>query len=152
MRKSTWNYITAASKMRRLTKKKALTLVRELDAFPKVPESYVESTASGGTGTDATASCSPQFHILLSEGATVILTHFDALSSVSDSIHSHGCPCLPGILCVQRHMDEVWVWGGQRLQQVRAKDFTVLWHYIVQTTNQLIKTVICRFVSNENNC
>ncbi|XP_029378880.1 endoplasmic reticulum-Golgi intermediate compartment protein 2-like [Echeneis naucrates] len=35
--------------MRRLTKKKALTLVRELDAFPKVPESYVESTASGGT-------------------------------------------------------------------------------------------------------
>lgn len=35
--------------MRRLTRKKALTLVRELDAFPKVPESYVESTASGGT-------------------------------------------------------------------------------------------------------
>uniref|UniRef100_A0A8P4KHK7 Endoplasmic reticulum-Golgi intermediate compartment protein n=1 Tax=Dicentrarchus labrax TaxID=13489 RepID=A0A8P4KHK7_DICLA len=33
----------------RLTKKKALTLVKELDAFPKVPESYVESTASGGT-------------------------------------------------------------------------------------------------------
>lgn len=36
--------------MRRLTKKRALTLVKELDAFPKVPESYVESTASGGTG------------------------------------------------------------------------------------------------------
>ncbi|XP_029908795.1 endoplasmic reticulum-Golgi intermediate compartment protein 2 [Myripristis murdjan] len=35
--------------MRRLTKKKALTLVKELDAFPKVPESYVETTASGGT-------------------------------------------------------------------------------------------------------
>ncbi|XP_061629652.1 endoplasmic reticulum-Golgi intermediate compartment protein 2 [Phyllopteryx taeniolatus] len=35
--------------MRRLNKKKALTLVRELDAFPKVPESYVESSASGGT-------------------------------------------------------------------------------------------------------
>uniref|UniRef100_UPI0037E971F4 endoplasmic reticulum-Golgi intermediate compartment protein 2-like n=1 Tax=Semicossyphus pulcher TaxID=241346 RepID=UPI0037E971F4 len=35
--------------MRRLTKKKALTLVKELDAFPKVPESYVESSASGGT-------------------------------------------------------------------------------------------------------
>ncbi|XP_017278494.1 endoplasmic reticulum-Golgi intermediate compartment protein 2 [Kryptolebias marmoratus] len=35
--------------MRRLTKRKALTLVKELDAFPKVPESYVESTASGGT-------------------------------------------------------------------------------------------------------
>lgn len=35
--------------MRRLTRKKALTLVRELDAFPKVPESYVESSASGGT-------------------------------------------------------------------------------------------------------
>ncbi|XP_054632779.1 endoplasmic reticulum-Golgi intermediate compartment protein 2 [Dunckerocampus dactyliophorus] len=35
--------------MRRLNKKKALTLVKELDAFPKVPESYVESSASGGT-------------------------------------------------------------------------------------------------------
>ncbi|KAG7522185.1 hypothetical protein JOB18_015407 [Solea senegalensis] len=35
--------------MRRLNKKKALTLMKELDAFPKVPESYVESTASGGT-------------------------------------------------------------------------------------------------------
>ncbi|XP_028305442.1 endoplasmic reticulum-Golgi intermediate compartment protein 2 isoform X1 [Gouania willdenowi] len=35
--------------MRRITRKKALTLVRELDAFPKVPESYVESSASGGT-------------------------------------------------------------------------------------------------------
>uniref|UniRef100_A0A3P8RE82 Endoplasmic reticulum-Golgi intermediate compartment protein n=1 Tax=Astatotilapia calliptera TaxID=8154 RepID=A0A3P8RE82_ASTCA len=35
--------------MRRLTKKKALTLMKELDAFPKVPESYVESTTSGGT-------------------------------------------------------------------------------------------------------
>ncbi|XP_077453561.1 endoplasmic reticulum-Golgi intermediate compartment protein 2 [Stigmatopora argus] len=35
--------------MRRLNKKKALTLVRELDAFPKIPESYVESSASGGT-------------------------------------------------------------------------------------------------------
>lgn len=40
--------------MRRLTKKKALTLVKELDAFPKVPESYVESTASGGTGRNVT--------------------------------------------------------------------------------------------------
>ncbi|CAL8263914.1 unnamed protein product [Merluccius merluccius] len=35
--------------MRRLTKKKALNLVKGLDAFPKVPESYVETTASGGT-------------------------------------------------------------------------------------------------------
>ncbi|XP_034032625.1 endoplasmic reticulum-Golgi intermediate compartment protein 2-like [Thalassophryne amazonica] len=35
--------------MRRLNKKKALTLVKELDAFPKVPDSYVESTVSGGT-------------------------------------------------------------------------------------------------------
>lgn len=39
--------------MRRLTKKKALTLVKEFDAFPKVPESYVESSASGGTGRTA---------------------------------------------------------------------------------------------------
>lgn len=36
--------------MRRLNKKKALNFVKELDAFPKVPESYVETTASGGTG------------------------------------------------------------------------------------------------------
>ncbi|TRY54811.1 hypothetical protein DNTS_001778 [Danionella cerebrum] len=35
--------------MRRLNKKKALNFVRELDAFPKVPGSYVEATASGGT-------------------------------------------------------------------------------------------------------
>ncbi|RXM30169.1 Endoplasmic reticulum-Golgi intermediate compartment protein 2 [Acipenser ruthenus] len=35
--------------MRRLNRKKALHLVQELDAFPKVPESYVETTASGGT-------------------------------------------------------------------------------------------------------
>lgn len=35
--------------MRRLSRKKALTLVKELDAFPKIPESYVESSASGGT-------------------------------------------------------------------------------------------------------
>ncbi|KAJ8382721.1 hypothetical protein SKAU_G00034990 [Synaphobranchus kaupii] len=35
--------------MRRLYRKKALNLVKELDAFPKVPESYVETTASGGT-------------------------------------------------------------------------------------------------------
>lgn len=37
-------------KMRRLYRKKALSLVKELDAFPKVPESYVETTATGGTG------------------------------------------------------------------------------------------------------
>lgn len=36
--------------MRRLSRKKALNLVKELDAFPKVPESYVETSASGGTG------------------------------------------------------------------------------------------------------
>ncbi|MBN3306004.1 ERGI2 protein, partial [Amia calva] len=35
--------------MRRLNRKKALNLVKELDAFPKVPDSYVETTASGGT-------------------------------------------------------------------------------------------------------
>uniref|UniRef100_A0A8C7PVZ6 Uncharacterized protein n=1 Tax=Oncorhynchus mykiss TaxID=8022 RepID=A0A8C7PVZ6_ONCMY len=36
--------------MRCLYRKKALSLVKELDAFPKVPESYVETTATGGTG------------------------------------------------------------------------------------------------------
>ncbi|CAL9682847.1 unnamed protein product [Knipowitschia caucasica] len=35
--------------MRRLSRKKALSLVKELDAFPKVSESYVETTATGGT-------------------------------------------------------------------------------------------------------
>ncbi|KAL0962944.1 hypothetical protein UPYG_G00347440 [Umbra pygmaea] len=35
--------------MRRLYRKKALSLVKELDAFPKIPESYVETTAAGGT-------------------------------------------------------------------------------------------------------
>lgn len=36
--------------MRRLSRKKALSLVKELDAFPKVSNSYVETSASGGTG------------------------------------------------------------------------------------------------------
>lgn len=36
--------------MRRLNRKKTLNLMKELDAFPKVPESYVETSASGGTG------------------------------------------------------------------------------------------------------
>ncbi|XP_055475262.1 endoplasmic reticulum-Golgi intermediate compartment protein 2 isoform X2 [Psammomys obesus] len=35
--------------MRRLNRKKTLNLVKELDAFPKVPDSYVETSASGGT-------------------------------------------------------------------------------------------------------
>uniref|UniRef100_A0A8C9ZGN9 Endoplasmic reticulum-Golgi intermediate compartment protein n=1 Tax=Sander lucioperca TaxID=283035 RepID=A0A8C9ZGN9_SANLU len=35
--------------MRRLSRRKALSLVRELDAFPKVSDSYVETSASGGT-------------------------------------------------------------------------------------------------------
>uniref|UniRef100_A0A8C7MX00 Endoplasmic reticulum-Golgi intermediate compartment protein n=1 Tax=Oncorhynchus kisutch TaxID=8019 RepID=A0A8C7MX00_ONCKI len=33
----------------RVVLKKALSLVKELDAFPKVPGSYVETTATGGT-------------------------------------------------------------------------------------------------------
>ncbi|XP_078272576.1 endoplasmic reticulum-Golgi intermediate compartment protein 2 isoform X2 [Rhinoraja longicauda] len=35
--------------MRRLNKRKALNLVKELDAFPKIPESYIETSTSGGT-------------------------------------------------------------------------------------------------------
>nr|XP_033808168.1 endoplasmic reticulum-Golgi intermediate compartment protein 2 isoform X3 [Geotrypetes seraphini] len=35
--------------MRRLNRKKALNLMKELDAFPKVPGSYVETSASRGT-------------------------------------------------------------------------------------------------------
>lgn len=34
--------------MRRLNRKRALSLVKELDAFPKVPETYVETSALGG--------------------------------------------------------------------------------------------------------
>lgn len=37
-------------KMRRLNRKKTLNLMKELDAFPKVPESYIETSTSGGTG------------------------------------------------------------------------------------------------------
>ena len=33
-----------------LRQRKHLKVIQELDAFPKVPESYQESTASGGTG------------------------------------------------------------------------------------------------------
>ncbi|XP_012496411.1 PREDICTED: endoplasmic reticulum-Golgi intermediate compartment protein 2 [Propithecus coquereli] len=39
--------------MRRLNRKKTLSLVKELDAFPKVPDSYVETSASGGTDVGA---------------------------------------------------------------------------------------------------
>uniref|UniRef100_A0A3P9QG89 Endoplasmic reticulum-Golgi intermediate compartment protein n=1 Tax=Poecilia reticulata TaxID=8081 RepID=A0A3P9QG89_POERE len=35
--------------MRRLSRRKALSLVKELDAFPKVADSYMETSASGGT-------------------------------------------------------------------------------------------------------
>ncbi|KAH0616511.1 hypothetical protein JD844_027662 [Phrynosoma platyrhinos] len=35
--------------MRRLNRKKTLNLMKELDAFPKIPESYIETSASGGT-------------------------------------------------------------------------------------------------------
>lgn len=34
-------------------------------------------------------------------------THFHTSFSVLDSVLSHGYTCLPGILCVQKHMDEV---------------------------------------------
>ncbi|KAL7976265.1 hypothetical protein Chor_002484 [Crotalus horridus] len=35
--------------MRRLNRKKTLNLVKELDAFPKIPDSYIETSTSGGT-------------------------------------------------------------------------------------------------------
>lgn len=70
-----------------------------------------------------------QVHIAFTETAVAFnscsycltLNTKKTFSSVSDSLHSHGCPGFPGILCVQKHMDEVWIWGGQRLQQVKAK-------------------------------
>ncbi|RXN09705.1 endoplasmic reticulum-Golgi intermediate compartment 2 [Labeo rohita] len=37
--------------MRRLSRRNTLNLVKELDAFPKVPESYVKTSAFGGTVT-----------------------------------------------------------------------------------------------------
>jgi hypothetical protein len=33
-----------------LRQRKHLKVIQDLDAFPKVPESYQETTASGGTG------------------------------------------------------------------------------------------------------
>ena len=33
-----------------LRQRKHLKVIQELDAFPKVPESYQKTTASGGTG------------------------------------------------------------------------------------------------------
>lgn len=45
-----WKKKKVFLKMRRLNRKKTLSLVKELDAFPKVPDSYVETSASGGTG------------------------------------------------------------------------------------------------------
>lgn len=45
-----WRKRKVFLKMRRLNRKKTLNLVKELDAFPKVPDSYVETSASGGTG------------------------------------------------------------------------------------------------------
>lgn len=36
--------------MKRLKRKSTTDLVKELDAFPKVPESYVEKSAFRGTG------------------------------------------------------------------------------------------------------
>lgn len=107
--------------MRRLTRKKALTLVKEFDAFPKVPESYVESSASGGTGRTAGDDSLRPSAVWTrwnpGDGADFI-----PLPSVSHSFHFHGRPRLPGVLCVQRHVDEVRVWGGQRLQQVTTDD------------------------------
>ncbi|KAJ8784991.1 hypothetical protein J1605_007547 [Eschrichtius robustus] len=41
--------------MRRLNRKKTLSLVKELDAFPKVPDSSVETSASGGPGASLVA-------------------------------------------------------------------------------------------------
>lgn len=89
--------------------------MKELDAFPKVPESYVESTTSGGTGTDCT------FLAVANLRREFKLIPFQTLSSVSDSIHFHGCPRLLRVLCVQTHMDEVRIRGGQRLQQVKTE-------------------------------
>uniref|UniRef100_A0A8C9W4H4 Endoplasmic reticulum-Golgi intermediate compartment protein n=1 Tax=Scleropages formosus TaxID=113540 RepID=A0A8C9W4H4_SCLFO len=51
--------------MKEAAEKKALGLVKELDAFPKVPESYVETTASGGTVS------------LIAFGAMVLLAFFE---------------------------------------------------------------------------
>ncbi len=37
-------------RMNVVNRKQALKVVKELDAFPKVPESYQETTAAGGGG------------------------------------------------------------------------------------------------------
>jgi hypothetical protein len=38
-------------------RKQALKIVQELDAFPKVPESYQETTATGGGGMSKFSFC-----------------------------------------------------------------------------------------------
>lgn len=102
--------------MRRLSRKKALSLVKELDAFPKVSESYVETSASGGTGGRprplSSASSSSSF-----SSWTVWLPHL-LICSFPDRLHRHGTAGLPGVLCLQRHVDEVRVRGGQGFFQV----------------------------------
>lgn len=68
------------------------------------------------------------------------VTHSHTFCSVSDSIHSYGCPCLPGILCVQRHMDALWIRSGQKLQEVRAKRYEGFKLTLFLTCLQLFST------------
>ncbi|KTG33051.1 hypothetical protein cypCar_00016176 [Cyprinus carpio] len=66
--------------MRRLNRKKALNFVKEMDAFPKVPESYVETTASGGTAN---------YELILN--ITVAMSQFvERLSYYRDMVASDG--------------------------------------------------------------
>lgn len=72
--------------MRRLNRKKTLSLVKELDAFPKVPDSYVETSASGGTGE-------------LTSDSDLLLTNMWALAMRMSSPLGLTVPLLLLILC-----------------------------------------------------
>lgn len=57
--------------------------MKELDAFPKVPESYVESTATGGTGTPGATS---ELSNLLSHMVQHSFLYFPLVSLIAFSL------------------------------------------------------------------
>lgn len=85
-------------------RRRALSSLKELDAFPKVSESYVETSASGGTGWACDHCYQParqQSHY--SHSLKLIFL----LHSVPDSLRLHGPSGCFRIFCVSGHLDEV---------------------------------------------
>lgn len=101
--------------MRRLSRKKALNLVKELDAFPKVSESYVETSATGGTGQLTLPQLTGSGEPPLGREVTICLCLSDSLT---DSFWCYGASGCLRVFCLPWHLDEVWIWSGQRFLQV----------------------------------